>query len=87
MSPVSGLEEALAKRERAYAEAIEQLHEAVFLVSILRRLVRGLSVAEIHAAFGAPGDFGYETPIGAALSDLYQRAAREARGEPAEGAQ
>lgn len=48
------------------------LREAVELVRCLRRLTRGRSVQELHAAFGAPGDFGYETPIGAALSRLYR---------------
>ncbi len=26
----------------------------------------------IHVAFGAPGDFGYDTPLGAALQKLYR---------------
>jgi len=30
-----------------------------------------MTVAELHGAFGAPGDFGYETPIGSALARLY----------------
>ena len=47
------------------------LKEAIDLVHVLRRLVRGRSVPEIHAAFGAPGDFGYETETGAALAALY----------------
>lgn len=48
-----------------------QLREALELVSCLRRLLGGRSVADVHKAFGAPGDFGYETPIGAALAKLY----------------
>ena len=27
---------------------------------------------KIHEAFGAPGDWGYESPLGSALADLYQ---------------
>jgi predicted RNase H-like nuclease (RuvC/YqgF family) len=53
----------------------EDLREAFELVRCLRRLLDGRTVQEIHRAFGAPGDFGYETPIGKALSRLY-------RGEP-----
>ncbi len=47
------------------------LKEAVELACVLRRLTRGRTVNELHAAFGAPGDFGYENPIGAALYRAY----------------
>jgi hypothetical protein len=50
--------------ERLYPK----LNNASELVRILARLVEGRS---IHQAFGAPGDFGYDTPIGAALSAYY----------------
>jgi hypothetical protein len=50
---------------------MELLREAVELVGCLRRAVPNLTVAEIHKAFGSPGDFGYETPIGEALAQLY----------------
>ena len=55
---------------------IEALREAVALVCCLRRLVDGRTTAEIHQAFGAPGDFGYDTPIGDALSRLYRGEAK-----------
>jgi len=48
------------------------LRTAVELVRCLRRLVPGLTAQEIHAAFGAPGDFGYETPLGETLARIYQ---------------
>lgn len=48
------------------------LREAIELVRCLRRLTRGRSPDELHAAFGAPGDFGYETPIGDALARTYR---------------
>src|SRR5690606_16403313 len=48
------------------------LREAITLVGCLRRLVADRSVSEIHRAFGAPGDFGYETLIGDALYRTYQ---------------
>ena len=51
------------------------LREAITLVGCLRRLSEGRTVRELHQAFGAPGDFGYENPIGSALDKLY-------RGEP-----
>ena len=47
------------------------LCEAVEVVKCARRLVDGRTPSEIHAAFGAPGDFGYEHPIGAALYAVY----------------
>lgn len=52
--------------------AIQDLREAVELVGCLRRLVSGRTLEEIHKAFGAPGDFGYEHPIGDALYRLYR---------------
>lgn len=48
------------------------LREAVELVRCLRRLVPEVPVTDLHRAFGAPGDFGYETPIGDALSTVYR---------------
>lgn len=44
------------------------LNNAAEWPRVLARLVEGKS---IHEAFGAPGDFGYDTPIGAALSCYY----------------
>ncbi len=38
------------------------------LLNCLARMLEGKSV---HKAFGAPGDWGYGTPIGDALSDAY----------------
>lgn len=79
------LTNALALREREMSDAIDRLRErddenpsdtwllreAVELVRCLRRLTAGRTAHEIHEAFGAPGDFGYETPIGAALQKVY----------------
>lgn len=53
-------------------DATADLREAVELVRCLRRLLDGRDVLEIHRAFGAPGDFGYETPIGEALAKTYR---------------
>ena len=52
-------------------ELAATLREAVTLVACLRQMVKGRNAAEIHAAFGAPGDFGYETTLGAALARTY----------------
>lgn len=30
------------------------------------------AIRAVYAAFGAPGDYGYDTPKGAALNDLYR---------------
>jgi hypothetical protein len=51
--------------------AARELREAIELVGCLRRAVPNLTVSEIHKAFGSPGDFGYETPVGEALAQLY----------------
>jgi hypothetical protein len=45
-----------------------ELREASELVLVLARLLSGKTV---HDAFGAPGDWGYQTPIGQALYQLY----------------
>lgn len=50
--------------DRLYRE----LNQSAELVRVLARIIEGKSVRE---AFGAPGDFGYETPIGSALYQYY----------------
>lgn len=49
-----------------------RLRVAVELVRCLRRLAEGRTVADLHRAFGAPGDWGYSTPLGDALARLYR---------------
>lgn len=56
-------------------DAKRLVREAIEVARCCRRLLKGRTPGEIHAAFGAPGDFGYDTPIGDALAKLY-------RGEP-----
>ncbi len=80
------LAHALWSRQRAYRDIIERhrdvldqveveaLREAVELVGCLRRLAGPASVPVIHEAFGAPGDFGYESEIGMALDGTYRGA-------------
>lgn len=46
-----------------------QLVDAAELLHVLRRMVEGKNISQ---SFGAPGDWGYEHPIGAALSTLYR---------------
>lgn len=81
------LQDAIAARELDYERALDrlerrnedargeaavrELREALFLLRCLRRALTGRSVEEIHRAFGAPGDFGYGTPIGDALRRVY----------------
>jgi hypothetical protein len=52
------------------------LREAVELGRVLHRLVPDLTVQQVHKTFGAPGDFGYENPIGAALDRTYRGTSR-----------
>lgn len=66
-------------RDLASTEAVDEvdsltrdLRDAVEFSRCLRRLVPELTARQIHRAFGAPGDFGYETPLGAALHDIYR---------------
>jgi len=86
-TPADHVVAALTSRHRAYLRALDRLREltpasdadelaatlreAVTLVGCLRQMVKGRDAAEIHAAFGAPGDFGYETTLGAALARTY----------------
>lgn len=48
------------------------LRIAVRLSGCLRRLSVGRTPDEILAAFGSPGDWGYETKLGDALYRLYR---------------
>lgn len=57
--------------EEEIYEITRGLREAVELVRCLRRMTQHRTAQEIHQAFGAPGDFGYETPIGEALANIY----------------
>ncbi len=55
----------LSKALRDKAAALHETNtDAAELILVLARVVEG---REIHKAFGAPGDWGYGTPIGAAL--------------------
>lgn len=76
----------LAKALRKYADAVNAVHcslrdgidescqlsqkmnDAPELIRVLARIVEGKTIAE---AFGAPGDWGYGTPIGNALFQHY----------------
>ena len=66
-------------RELADDGAPQEIHDlartlrnASELVRTLRRLAGGRTAQEIHGAFGAPGDWGYDTPVGDALARLYR---------------
>lgn len=64
----------------AYEDANEgytqDLRNASELIRVLGRILAGKSV---HEAFGAPGDWGYDTPIGDALLDVYRTNGGNAR--------
>ncbi len=68
---IDRLREATESDSELY-DRVSELREAVELTRCLRRLLDGRNVREIHAAFGAPGDFGYDTPIGDALARAYR---------------
>ena len=83
---MKALVDALSKRQRDIRDLADRLpddsddarhdlallREIAELVGCLRRLVDGRTATEIHKAFGAPGDFGYGTPIGDALAKVYR---------------
>lgn len=50
-----------------------KLDNASELVLVLARIIEGKSVRE---AFGSPGDFGYESRVGAALYRYYTEASQ-----------
>lgn len=66
---------AVVENDPAAYETARLLREAIELTGCLRRLLPACNVEQIHRAFGAPGDFGYETPLGDALSRLYREPA------------
>ena len=58
---------------REKAEEIENLNletrlDTAELIRVLARMVEG---KDVYRAFGAPGDWGYGTPIGDALMEAY----------------
>lgn len=57
--------------EEAGYEPRRVFFTSVQLLRVLRSLAEKASAQEIHRTFGAPGDWGYYTPIGAALYRLY----------------
>jgi hypothetical protein len=71
---MDNLELAVALRNKAaelrqinvcFPDEDAKMRDAAELVRVLARVVSGQPLA---TAFGAPGDWGYETPIGAALA-------------------
>ena len=59
------------KIKEAGYEPRRVFRESVKLLWVLLALAEKAPVSEIHRLFGAPGDWGYDTPLGAALYRLY----------------
>lgn len=55
---------------------------SVRLLDVLRALVEKATPQEIHRAFGAPGDWGYDTPLGDALYRFYQQPSEPKKQTP-----
>lgn len=51
--------------------ALRQLELLGHLTYTVRLFVRTATPGEIHRLFGAPGDWGYDTPLGDALYRFY----------------
>lgn len=64
------LEDLVDDNDEARAQ-LRELRLALEFPGCLRRLVSSSTPDQIHKAFGAPGDFGYETPFGDALARFY----------------
>lgn len=45
---------------------------AIDLIDALKKLARDRTLGELHDAFGAPGEWGYETAFGKALWKFYR---------------
>lgn len=73
---IDALEQIAEDNDKPVGTHVHRLREAVELSRVLRRALPHLDLNQIHRAFGAPGDFGYETPIGDALARLYQGGGR-----------
>lgn len=58
--------------ENTIYESVSQLRLGIVLIRVLSRLVAHAPLHRLHEAFGAPGDFGYESRLGQALYALYQ---------------
>lgn len=56
--------------DRSIERASRRLRDSGELVRVLARLVEG---KDLHAAFGAPGDWGYSTKLGQALYQHYSQ--------------
>lgn len=63
----------LADKEEDY-RVTRSLRELAEMARVLRRLIPDLTPVQVHRCFGAPGDFGYERPLGAALANTYRGA-------------
>lgn len=51
--------------ENSSPKELEEVRDGAELIRVLARIVKGQSVDQ---AFGSPGDWGYDTPIGDALA-------------------
>lgn len=56
--------------DNSTTEVDRLLRDSSELLRVLARMVTGRT---LYQAFGAPGDWGYETPIGSALNALYSQ--------------
>lgn len=72
----------LALRERAErlneSECSEHMDNAELIRVLSRIVLQTDDLPLLHRAFGAPGDWGYGTPIGDGLRALYAPPARKA---------
>lgn len=62
------------EKEDEVHELANSLNRVIRLMPLLRLVAEG-TPAEVHKVFGAPGNHGYDTPLGDALYRFYRKGA------------
>lgn len=68
---LSRIKEALWEHPEFTGADFRKIGIVLELANCGARLAELADVPSVHKAYGAPGDFGYDTPTGEALSELY----------------
>lgn len=66
--------------EGADESAVNALRTGEHVIAVFARVTATMTPAELHRVFGAPGDWGYDTPLGDALYAAYKQPVGECLG-------
>ena len=58
--------------EGADESAVSALRTGERVIALFSRVTATMTPDELHRLFGAPGDWGYDTPLGDALYETYR---------------